>query len=104
MNLKNTTNKDTKKNTDDAFIFGDDCWKLITKFSSESRGTMKSTKAMQCGTSVVAQVTTQQRNPNGSYAIAEALTTVENAYIFEEKEKNVVIARQILKRRLNYDI
>lgn len=98
MNLKNTTNEDTKKNIDDAFIFGDDCWKLITKFSSESRGTMKSTKAMQCGTSVVVQVTTQQRNPNGSYAIAEALTTVANAYIFEEKEKNVVIARQILKR------
>lgn len=98
MNLKNTTNEDTKKNIDDAFIFGDDCWKLITKFSSESRGTMKSTKAMQCGESVVVQVTTQQRNPDGSYAVAEALTTVANAYIFEEKEKNVVIARQILKR------
>ena len=98
MNLKNTTNEDTKKNIDDAFIFVYYCWKLITKFSSESRGTMKSTKAMQCGTSVVVQVTTQQRNPNGSYAIAEALTTVANAYIFEEKENNVVIARQILKR------
>lgn len=98
MNLKNTTNEDTKKNIDDAFIFGDDCWKLITKFSSESRGTMKSTKAMQCGESVVVQVTTQQRNPDGSYAVAEALTTVANAYIFEEKTNDVVVARQILKR------
>ena len=98
MNLKNTTNEDTKKNINDAFIFGDDCWKLITKFSSESRGTMKSTKAMQCGESVVVQVTTQQRNQDGSYAIAEALTTVANAYIFEQKENNIVVARKIQKR------
>ena len=98
MNLKNTTNEDTKKNTNDAFIFGDDCWKLITKFSSESRGTMKSTKAMQCGESVVVQVTTQQRNPDGSYAIAEALTTVANAYIFEQKENDIVVARKIKKK------
>lgn len=98
MNLKNTTNEDTKKNINDAFIFGDDCWKLITKFSSESRGTMKSTKAMQCGESVVVQVTTQQRNPDGSYAIAEALTTVANAYIFEQKENNIVVAREIKKK------
>ena len=98
MNLKNTTNEDTKKNTNETFIFGDDCWKLITKFSSESRGTMKSTKAMQCGESVVVQVTTQQRNPDGSYAIAEALTTVANAYIFEQKENNIVVARKINKR------
>lgn len=98
MNLKNTTNEDTKKNINDAFIFGDDCWKLITKFSSESRGTMKSTKAMQCGESVVVQVTTQQRNPDGSYAIAEALTTVANAYIFEQKENDIVVARRIKKR------
>ena len=97
MNLKNTTNKDTKKNIDDAFIFGDDCWKLITKFSSESRGTMKSTKAMQCGTSVVVQVTTQQRNPNGSYSVAEALATVDRVYISEEKDENgIVISRSIV--------
>ena len=97
MNLKNTTNKDTKKNIDDAFIFGDDCWKLITKFSSESRGTMKSTKAMQCGTSVVVQVTTQQRNPNGSYSVAEALATVDRVYIAEEKDENgIVISRSIV--------
>ena len=97
MNLKNTTNEDTKKNIDDAFIFGDDCWKLITKFSSESRGTMKSTKAMQCGTDVVVQVTTQQRNPDGSYSIAEALTTVKNKKIEElYRASGEVFARRIV--------
>ena len=97
--LHNTCANGATKNVKDIVFWGDrDTFKLISKASSESEGWMKSTKAMQCGTSVVVQVTTQQRNPNGSYAIAEALTTVENAYIFEEKEKNVVIARQILKR------
>ena len=97
--LHNTCANSATKNVKDIVFWGDrDTFKLISKASSESEGWMKSTKAMQCGTSVVVQVTTQQRNPNGSYAIAEALTTVANAYIFEEKEKNVVIARQILKR------
>ena len=97
--LHNTCANGATKNVKDIVFWGDrDTFKLISKASSESEGWMKSTKAMQCGTSVVVQVTTQQRNPNGSYAIAEALTTVANAYIFEEKEKNVVIARQILKR------
>ena len=96
MNLKNTTNEDTKKNIDDAFIFGDDCWKLITKFSSESRGTMKSTKAMKCGKDVVIQVTTQQKNPDGSYSIAEALTTAHNKKIMETTDTNGnVVSRTI---------
>ena len=98
MNLKNTTNEDTKKNINDEFIFGDDCWKLITKFSSESRGTMKSTKAMQAGESVVVQVTTQQQNIDGTYSIAEALTTVTNAVIVEHFTDDVVTSRTIEKR------
>ena len=96
MNLKNTTNSDTIKNIDDAFIFGNDCWKLITKFSSESRGTMKSTKAMKCGKDVVIQVTTQQKNPDGSYSVAEALTTAHNKKIVETTDTNGnVVSRTI---------
>lgn len=80
----------------DAFIFGDDCWKLITKFSSESRGTMKSTKAMKCGKDVVIQVTTQQKNPDGSYSVAEALTTAHNKKIVETTDQNGnVVSRTI---------
>jgi len=37
---------------------------------------MKSTKAMLVPGGTVIQVTTQQRNPDGSYAVAEALTFV----------------------------
>ena len=39
---------------------------------------IQSTKAMQCGKDVVIQVTTQQKNPDGSYSVAEALTTAHN--------------------------
>ncbi len=87
-----------KKLMPDYKIWGDsDVFKLISKFSSEKAGIMKSTKAMQCGDSVVVQVTTQQRNPDGTYAIAEALTTVDNAYIYEDMDDNgIVFKRQII--------
>ena len=81
--LHNTDANGASKNVKDIIFWGNgDTFKLISKASSELEGWMKSTKAMQAGTSVVVQVTTQQRNPDGSYAIAEALTTVPNATIF----------------------
>jgi len=35
---------------------------------------------------VSVQVTTQQRNPDGSYAVAEALTFAPNAFIADDNE------------------
>ena len=97
--LHNTTANGAKKNVKDIIFWGDgDTFKLISKASSEAEGWMKSTKAMQAGTSVVVQVTTQQRNANGSYSIAEALTTVENAEIVDFIENGVVIARHIQRK------
>lgn len=59
----------------DIKIFGDEeLWVLICKASSESEGWMKSTKAMQLPRGCLIQVTTQQRNLDGSYSVAEALT------------------------------
>ncbi len=82
--LHNTTANGAKKNVKDIQFWGDpDTFLLISKASSESEGWMKSTKAMPAGTSVVVQVTTQQRNPDGSYSISDALTTVDNAIIWE---------------------
>ena len=37
---------------------------------------MKSTKVCNVDNGCIVQVTTQQRNPDGSYAVAEALTFV----------------------------
>ena len=82
--LHNTTTNGAKKNVKDIQFWGNpDTFLLISKASSESEGWMKSTKAMPAGTSVVVQVTTQQRNPDGSYSISDALTTVDNAIIWE---------------------
>lgn len=96
--LHNTCANGAAKNVKDIIFWGNgDTFKLISKASSELEGWMKSTKAMQAGTSVVVQVTTQQRNPDGSYAIAEALTTVPNATIFTSFDENeVAISRQVI--------
>ena len=51
-------------------------------------GWMKSTKAMETGDGCVVQVTTQQRNPDGSYAIAEALVFVPDTEICIDNEGN----------------
>ena len=80
--LGNTCSNGATKNVKDIVFWGNgDVFKLICKASSQNEGWMKSTKAMQVGTSVVIQVTTQQRNSDGRYVIAEALTTVDNAII-----------------------
>ena len=94
--LGNTCSNRATKNVKDIVFWGNgDTFKLISKASSESEGWMKSTKAMQAGSSVVVQVTTQQRNPDGSYAIAEALTTVLNSTIKENYKDGVVVSRTI---------
>jgi hypothetical protein len=94
--LQNTDADGARKNVKDIVFWGDgDTFKLISKASSKAEGWMKSTKAMQAGRDVVVQVTTQQRNPNGSYSIAEALTTVPNAEIVEFVENGEVTKRHI---------
>ena len=96
--LHNTCANGATKNVKDIVFWGDgDTFKLISKASSEAEGWMKSTKAMQCGSDVVVQVTTQQRNPDGSYSIAEALTTVSNKKIEEVFNKT---SGELLSRRI----
>ena len=95
--LKNTCASGVTKNVKDIQFWGNgDMFKLISKASSQNEGWMKSTKAMQCGNDVVVQVTTQQRNEDGSYAVAEALTTVVGVRIFEIRDKDgSLIGREI---------
>ena len=96
--LDNTTASKAKTKIKDLKIWGDgDAWKLICKASTESEGWMKSTKAMQIGKGVAIQVTTQQRNPDGSYAIAESVTTKDNSRIVEVRnKKGILTGRQIV--------
>lgn len=74
--------KGARANIADIKVFGNgDTFVLICKASSSEQGWMKSTKAMQTPAGCVVQVTTQQKNPDGSYALAEALTFVPNVSI-----------------------
>ena len=75
--LHNSNVNAAKKNVGDLVVYGNgDLWKLLTKASSEKEGWMKSTKVMPLTTGCLVQVTTQQRNADGSYAVAEAVTYI----------------------------
>jgi len=53
-------------------------WVCICKAWNEKEGWMKSTKAMQVGSAgCLIQVTTQQKNPDGSHTVAEAVCFAE---------------------------
>jgi hypothetical protein len=69
--------KPDKENISDLKIYGGgDTFRLLCKASSERQGWMKSTKVCNVTGGCIVQVTTQQRNPDGSYAVAEAVTFV----------------------------
>lgn len=83
--LHNSDVSGARKNVPDIEVFGNgDAFKLICKASSKSEGWMKSTKAMEIHEiGCIVQVTTQQRNPDGSYAIAEAVSFVPGVKVVE---------------------
>lgn len=68
-----TSTKDAKKKVNDIVVVGNgDTMQLLCKASSESQGWMKSAKAMEVkGVGCLVQFTTQQRNIDGTYSIAE---------------------------------
>lgn len=92
--LHNTDANGTKKNVSDVVFFGNgDLFVLMAKASSESQGWMKSTKACELPGGCLVQVTTQQRNPDGSYAVAEALTYVPGISITTVIEEDGTVSR-----------
>jgi hypothetical protein len=83
---------DVKEKVSDVVVFGNgDLFQLISKASSKDQGWMKSTKAMKTQNGCVVQVTTQQKNPDGSYSIAEALTYVPSAVIKTDENGNKLV-------------
>lgn len=83
--LHNSDVSGAKQNVPDIKVVGNgDMFRLLCKASSQNEGWMKSSKAMQTHQGCIVQVTTQQRNPDGSYAIAEALTYVPGVAIADD--------------------
>lgn len=76
--------KGARANISDIKIYGDgDTFALLCKASSDEQGWMKSTKVCNVSGGCIVQVSTQQRNPDGSYAVAEALTFVPGVMMSE---------------------
>ena len=99
--LGNTCSSKTKTNVSDVVFWGNgDTFKLISKASSRLEGWMKSTKAMDVGNGCVVQVTTQQRNIDGSYSVAEALTFVPNIKIIEQYNSPQIDEKVLVGRTL----
>ncbi len=74
-------------NIPDLQVYGDgDTFALLCKASSQEQGWMKSTKVCNLPSGCIVQVTTQQKNPDGSYAVAEALAYVPGMNM--DKESN----------------
>lgn len=73
---------DLRKKVSDVKTFGNpDTFTLLCKASSDTEGWLKSTKVCNVPGGCIVQVSTQQRNPDGSYAVAEALTYVPGTHI-----------------------
>jgi hypothetical protein len=85
--------KEAKANIKDLVTYGDtDTFRLLCKASSNEEGFMKSTKVCNVPGGCIMQVTTQQRNPDGSYVVAEALTYVPNVHIDIESNPRRLVA------------
>lgn len=84
-----TSIADAGEKVNDIVVFGNgDLFSLLSKASSKEQGWMKSSKAMQTPNGCVVQVTTQQKNLDGSYAVAEALTFVPGVAIGKDEAGN----------------
>jgi hypothetical protein len=72
--LSNSSASQAKANVTDMVVVGNpNAWQVLAKAWSDSEGWMKSTKVMQVGKDCLVQVSTQQRAPDGSSSVAEAL-------------------------------
>jgi len=84
--LHNSDVSGTRQNVKDVDVVGNvDMFQLLCKASSQNEGWMKSTKACAVPGGCIVQVTTQQKNPDGSYTIAEALSYIPDVKIGDDE-------------------
>ena len=84
--LHNSDVSGAKVNVKDIRVVGNgDMFRLLCKASSDTEGWMKSTKACEVPGGCIVQVTTQQRNHDGSYAVAEALSFVPGVKVADDE-------------------
>ena len=80
--LENIDSSNAHVNVSDLVTIGNgDLFQLVAKAYSEKEGWMKSTKAMNTPVGCMIQVTTQQKNSDGNYTIAEALSFISGIHV-----------------------
>lgn len=80
--LGNTDLNGTRQHVPDVVVYGDgDTFALWVKASAQSEGWMKTTKVANVPGGALVQTETQQRNPDGSYALSQALTFVPGVWL-----------------------
>jgi len=85
-----------KANISDLVVYGDgDTFKLLCKASSQEQGWMKSTKVCNTDFGCIVQVTTHQRNHDGTNSVAEALTYVPDMNIDIESNPRKLVSIKI---------
>lgn len=101
--LNITEVRGAKANISDLQVYGDgDTFSLLAKASSQSQGWMKSTKVCNVPGGCIVQVTTQQRNPDGSYAVAEALTFVPSIHLDTRLNPRRLVACENYREHCNH--
>ena len=81
-----------KENISDLVVYGNgDTFALLCKASSQEQGWMKSTKVCNVIGGCIVQVTTQQRNIDLTYSVAEALTYVPGVKIDTEADPRKLV-------------
>ncbi|HBA73486.1 MAG TPA: hypothetical protein DCZ63_15225 [Geobacter sp.] len=92
--LHNSDVSGARQNVKDIKVVGNgDMFRLLCKASSENEGWMKSTKACEVPDGCIVQVTTQQRNTDGTYAVAEALSYVPGVKIADDENNGRKLVR-----------
>ena len=89
--LNITEEHGAKANISDLKVYGNtDTFALLCKASSQDQGFSKSTKVCNVDGGCIIQVSTMQKNPDGSYAVAEALTYVPGVGIDAYHEPRIL--------------
>lgn len=84
--------KSDKENISDLCVYGKgDTFALLCKASSNKQGWMKSTKVCNVADGCIVQVSTQQKNPDGTYVVAEALTYVPGVHMDKDSSPRKLV-------------
>lgn len=84
LNVTSVEDAKQGKVSDIVVVGNGNMFQLLCKASSDEQGWMKSAKACQTEHGCLVQVTTQQRNIDLTYSVAEALTYVPGVQIVDD--------------------